>query len=270
MTTIESKPKILLIHGFGGGVHEVQPLADDLVAQGYQVACPVLAGHAPLGGRVDRRILSRARWTDWVEDAHRELQHLVCATESGQLQDSSDSDVVATDSDVVVIGFSMGGLIAFQLAAQQSGNDPSAAQQSGDDPALSGNRIQSVITINTPIYYWNLLQVARNLLDDLGNRRLDHTRRYFRAKGNSPIPAMLEFLKLLRNTKRLLPRVNSPLLLLQAKDDDTVRLSSVNYLLSHLGSEQKSARFMKKGGHLILHSEQAQEVSDLVSAFLMQ
>lgn len=243
-----SKTKILLIHGFGGGVHEVQPLADHLVALGYQVVCPVLTGHAPLGGKVDRRVLSRARWTDWVEEAEREFQQLVGGQGSCSLGDSSGYDVV-------VIGFSMGGLIAFQLAARQSCNDP----------ALSGNRIRSVITINTPIYYWNLLQVARNLIDDLQNRRLDHTLRYFRAKSNSPIPAMLEFLKLLQNTMRLLPRVNCPALILQTKDDDTVRLSSVDYLLSHLGSAEKSARFMEHGGHLILHSQQAQEVMRIIT-----
>lgn len=253
MTTLESKPKILLIHGFGGGVHEVQPLADDLVAHGYQVACPVLAGHTPIGGKVDRRILSRAKWRDWVEDAEREFQQLVGEQGSCNLDGSSGSHVV-------VIGFSMGGLIAFQLAARQSGNDP----------ARFGNRINSVITINTPIYYWNLLQVARNLVDDLQNRRLSHSRRYLRAKSNSPIPAMLEFLKLLQNTKRLLPQVNCPALLLQAKDDDTVRLASVDYLLSHLGSSRKSARYLEKGGHLVLHSTYGIEVAGIIRTHLMK
>lgn len=244
MTTLESQPKILLIHGFGGGVHEVQPLADDLVAQGYQVACPVLAGHAPLGGRVDRRILSRSKWTDWVEDAHMELQQ--------------------NDSDVVVIGFSMGGLIAFQLASRQLADSQTANSLTGTP------KIRSIITINTPIYYWNLLQVAKNLLDDLRHISLDHTKRYLRAKGNSPIPAMLEFLKLLQNTKSLLPQINCPALILQAKDDDTVRLTSVNYLLSHLGSSQKSAKFIGRGGHLILHSDQASEVMQIITEALQK
>ena len=242
--SVNPRPKILLIHGFGGGVHEVQPLADYLVGQGFSVACPILTGHAPLGGKVNRRILSRARWQDWVEDAARELHQWNGGQES---------------SDVVVIGFSMGGLVGFQLAASQS-----AASQSANS-IISSPRIQSIITINTPIFYWNLVQVVKNLSDDLLHHRLDHTRRYLRAKGNSPIPAMLEFLKLLHNTKQQLPQVRCPALILQAKDDDTVRLSSVDYLLSHLGSAEKSARFMEHGGHLILHSQQAQEVMRIIT-----
>lgn len=265
MTTLESQPKILLIHGFGGGVHEVQPLADDLVAQGYQVSCPVLAGHAPLGGRVDRRILSRSKWTDWVEDAKMALQQLASELEPSESQDTPVPEVV-------VIGFSMGGLIAFQLASSQFAGSQTANSMPDSQTAnsLTGSpKIRSILTINTPIYYWNLLQVAKNLLDDLSHLRLDHTQRYLRAKDNSPIPAMLEFLKLLRNTKRLLPQVNCPALILQAKDDDTVRLSSVNYLLSHLGSSQKSAKFIGRGGHLILHSDQASEVMQITSENLL-
>ncbi len=35
----------LVIHGFGGGIHEIKPLADHLSNAGYTVAYPKLKGH---------------------------------------------------------------------------------------------------------------------------------------------------------------------------------------------------------------------------------
>lgn len=83
----------LIIHGFGGGVYEIAPLADRLQRQGYEIVCPVLQGHTGI-----RRDLGRCTYEDWVLSAEKELQTLqkYC-------------------NRVAIIGFSMGGLIAVHL-----------------------------------------------------------------------------------------------------------------------------------------------------------
>ena len=127
------KTKCLIIHGFGGGVHEVEPLAKYLVNLGYEVSCPVLKGHSRF-----RKEMNKATYKDWIYSAEQELLRLK-----------------ETTDEIVVIGFSMGGLIAFNLACK--------------------HKFKAIITINTPIFYWNPYRVLLNLADDVKNRTYNHS-----------------------------------------------------------------------------------------------
>jgi len=115
----------LIIHGFGGNYDEISPLADHLKSRGYKVACPALAGHT--GRRCD---LKKAGYTDWIKSAERGFLDLAhrCQT-------------------VYIIGFSMGGLIAFNLALQ--------------------HKVAGIVTINTPIYYWDVRKILSNIVKGL-------------------------------------------------------------------------------------------------------
>lgn len=220
------KPKCLIIHGFGGRVHEISALAEYLLSAGYEVCCPVLKGHD-----VARRDMRKATYKEWIESAERELIGMSNKQE-----------------EIVIIGFSMGGLIAFNLACQHN--------------------IKKIVTINTPIFFWNIVQVARNLAADVKNRKPDHFKRYWQAKTNSPLLAMIQFLRLLSKTKPKLGKISCPLLIIQAEDDDTVRTKSVQYIYDHVAAESKTVRYFPEGGHLILLSPTAGQVMLCVEEFI--
>lgn len=93
-TIKENSMGILLIHGFGGNVSEVEPLREFLSASGFRVVSTMLSGH---GGT--RAQLRCSGWQDWVASAQRDLDTLRRNTER-----------------VFIVGFSMGGLIAIHLA----------------------------------------------------------------------------------------------------------------------------------------------------------
>ncbi|WP_242864808.1 alpha/beta hydrolase [Youngiibacter fragilis] len=218
--------KCLILHGFGGGVHEVANLAEMLENSGFTIACPTLHGHSKV-----LKEFGNSTYEDWVESAEAAL-------------DSLESD----GSRATVIGFSMGGLIAANLAERHD--------------------LSSVVMINTPIYYWNIPQVISNLADDLKGRKTDNTRRYLQAKRNSPIPSMLQFLRLLRASKPKMEGIRCPLLVIQARDDDTTRIRSAAYIFSHADSDIKSLRYFNEGGHVILNSSSADEAGECVLEFL--
>ena len=220
------KTKCLIIHGFGGGVHEVKPLAERLMGLGYDVVCPILEGHSST-----KRAMKKATYKDWIDSAERDLL---------TLKESGD--------EILLIGFSMGGLIAFNLACNHN--------------------IKGIVTINTPIFYWNLYQVFNNLVDDMKKKRSNHIKRYLQAKNNSPFLAMIQFLLLLKQTKPRLKHVNCPILIIQAKDDDTVRRKSVDYMYKHVSSDRKEIRYFHEGGHLILLSPMAEQVMHCVEDFI--
>lgn len=226
MTTEKKKSACLVLHGFGGGTYEVAPLAAQLESSGYEVVMVTLAGHGSTP-----KAMRKATYQDWIGSAESELKKFE-----------------GTGKDAVVIGFSMGGLLAFHLAC--------------DHP------VRAIVTINTPIYYWNLRQVFRNLDEDRQRRSLVNTRRYLAAKKSSPLPSMLQFLKLLHLTKKKLTQITCPLLVIQAEDDDTVRLRSVDYIRNHVASEDVTTEFFKEGGHVILLSPEAPKVISLVTGFL--
>lgn len=219
------KPKCLVIHGFGGGVYEVKSLAEYLIGCGYDVVHPILKGHS-----ASKKEMKEATYTDWIESAEREFLLL---DEGGD--------------EILLIGFSMGGLIAFNLACKYD--------------------IKAIVTINTPIFIWNMAQVLHNLAEDIKNRKFIHTKRYIEAMQNSPIVSMRQFVLLLNHTKTKLEKVNCPLQIIQAEDDDTTKIKSVDYIYRHVSSERKNIRYFHEGGHQILQSHMAEQVFLCVEGF---
>lgn len=229
MNLNESKKiKCLIIHGFGGGVHEIKPLDEYLTSLGYKTVCPILKGHSST-----KKDMKKATYSEWIDSAEQELL---------LLKENGD--------EVIIIGFSMGGLIAFNLACKHN--------------------IKGVVTINTPIYFWNINRVFLNLLEDIKNKKCNNIRRYLKAKNNSPFPAMIQFLLLLNQTKRKFENIDCPILTIQAEDDDTVRIKSVNYIYKNISSSKKTIKYFPKGGHLILLSKTAELVMACIEDFLKE
>ncbi len=85
---------VLLLHGFGGAPRSLEELAGRLVAAGYTVALPLLAGH----GRTPED-MEASRWTEWTADA-----------------DKAYDWVRARTDKVSVCGLSMGGALALWVA----------------------------------------------------------------------------------------------------------------------------------------------------------
>ncbi|RYD05947.1 hypothetical protein N752_06795 [Desulforamulus aquiferis] len=118
----------LIIHGFTGSPQEVIPLARYLESQNFLVAVPTLAGHGHGWAG-----LKNCSYQDWLSSAEIELLKLFSITKH-----------------VSIIGFSMGGLIAVQLAKK--------------------HQIDSLVLLSTPIFVGNSQAIIENLLGGLRKR----------------------------------------------------------------------------------------------------
>jgi len=216
----------LIIHGFGGNADEVSPLASRLKAQGYKVACPGLKGHT--GRRSD---LKRVGYTDWIKSA-----------ECGLVELMPDCRCV------FIIGFSMGGLIAVNLALKYD--------------------IAGMVTINTPIHYWDIRMILSNIVRGLAGRDFGIIKRYSRAIVKFPVSALWNFRMLLNRTKPMLSDVVCPVLITQGVDDDTVRKSSAEYIFDNVNSQVKQLEFYENSGHLMLHGPAARDVIRDIEDFM--
>lgn len=87
-------PTILLFHGFTGTPYELRPLAQYLNQAGqYNCIAPLLPGHGE-----NTKALNQVTYSDWLK----------CAEDTIKAQDPKKK--------LIVLGFSMGGLIASHLA----------------------------------------------------------------------------------------------------------------------------------------------------------
>jgi carboxylesterase len=181
----------------------------------------------------NRQDFKNVKYTDWINSAETGLRDLQSCCER-----------------VYLIGFSMGGLIAVDLGLRFS--------------------VYGIVTINTPIYYWNIKQVTANLISDIQKRDFVTVRRYLKSSDRLPVSALLNFLTLLKKTKSKLSGIKCPILITQAINDDAVRKISADYIYGHVLSEVKRLKYYDCQHHLILWSPEADAVIHDIIEFLRE
>ncbi len=211
-----ANPTIVVVHGFAGNPREIDPLLVKLQEYGYTVICPLLAGHE------NRKSLKTVNYQDWIESVEKELTKL---DPPGKL---------------ILIGFSMGGLICIHLASKY--------------------KVDYLITVNTPVYFWNVKRIILNLVNDFRTRDFRSLRYYWNSSTKTPLKALLNFTMLLKNTKPLFSKINVPVLILQGKLDDTAHPASAAYLIKKVATSDKKMIYYKKSGHQIFYGQEKDKV----------
>ena len=212
---------ILILHGLAGTRKEIEPLAEYFAARGYCVSYPALAGHES-----GTKELARSRYRDWIKTAA-----------------DAAAELIKSRGGAIVIGFSMGGLIAICLCRLM--------------------QIDRIVLINTPIYYWDIPRMIKNLSEDFGF----YIKKYLSAGKGKPFRTLLEFLKLLKFAKPMIASAGCPMLVAQTLDDDTVRHKSADYIYRMAAGE----KYLKKygtGGHLLFDGRAPQNVCSDIEAFI--
>lgn len=194
--------------------------------------CMVVA--PKLAGHTGRRgDLAKVTYSDWVDSGQKAYIHL---------QNQCDR--------IVIVGFSMGALIGCHLAVK--------------------NKVEALVVLNMPIYYWDFKQIARNLKEDLRAKKCDYFKDYIHKSVNKPLISLVHFRILLSMTKKLLNRIQCPLFVAQALNDDTVQHKSAKYIYERVASRQKAIKFYDDAGHLICHSIVSKQVFDDLYAFITE
>lgn len=201
----------LLIHGFCGNTKEVEHLAAYLEERGFFTLCTKLKGHTG-----NRRELSRTTYNDWIKSAEDSLIELRKKCEK-----------------IIIIGFSMGGLIATNLCTKY--------------------KAEIVAFISTPIYLFNFKRIVENLFS---RTRIDgeksFSRKYYKAWTTTPIKVLMNFTCLLIKTRRMFRMLDCPAFVAQGLNDDTVNWKSAGYIFNCVMSKRKSLKHYENSGHLIL------------------
>lgn len=224
---------VLLIHGFTGSPGELRPLGERLAELGYAVSIPVLAGHC-----TSMEEMTQTRFKDWVASADMALRDLRQIT-----------------NNVVVIGHSMGGIIALQMAARE----PLVGVVSQCAPIYLSNRmawLSPILGVFTSVW---------GKPDVLDPELALHMGGY---NAGTPVRALSSLQRLMWRTRRQLSRVTMPALIQQALRDETVRPQSARFIYDHVGSLQKDIKWYNQSGHMLPIDRDREQVWEDVIAFI--
>ncbi len=151
--------------------------------------------------------------------------------------------------NICLIGFSMGGLICVNI--------------------MQHIKISKLILINTPVYFWDIKLILKNVLFDIKNKKRDNINFYLHSSSKAPFKSLINFLIILNKTKKIFSNVNVNTLILQCLDDDTVKNKSAVYIYN-LIKTQAEIKYYKTGGHQVLLSSTKDLVCEDIFNFILK
>lgn len=224
----------LIIHGYTGGPYEVEPLVTYLHEQtDWDIEVPTLPGHGETLALGD---ITHDKWLQAAEDALRNLKEKY--------------------TQVYLIGFSMGGMIAAYLAAKFKVDKLVLLAPAGK--VLSFKQLS--------------LDVGEVITDGIRGTLQDNEnyQRYKKKIGKIPLRSNLEFLKLMKYTREYLKDIESPVFIAQGIQDGIVPASTASYLDKEITTAPlKEVVLFEKSGHLICWGEDKDTLNGMVHDFLL-
>ena len=226
---------VLLIHGFTGSPSEMILLGNYLYRQGYTVLGVRLNGH---GTTVEE--MSQTDWHQWYHSAcdGYHLLRGIC-------------------SEISVIGLSMGGLLAMRIGR--------------DFP------VKKIVSMSAPIFIANernlrfLPPVERSVgrYQRKNRRNLPElAKRYNVSYSQMPLVCVHQLLDVIKETKKILPEITKPILIVQSENDHTVKVESGQYIYEHVQSEEKELLQLKLSGHLVTLDIEHDKLFEEIELFL--
>lgn len=204
----------LLIHGLGGTPVELRLVARALHRAGHTVHCPQLAGHC--GTEAD---LLATGWRDWAKSVLTELDRMR-----------------ETCERVVVGGLSMGAVMAMHIAAERpldvDGLALYAPTLRYDGWSIPWYSFLLKLLINTPI--GQRFSFVEREPFGVKDKRTRHIIQNAMNSGDSseaglhgtPSRSVQQMWHLIAQTRRQMPSITCPTLLVHAREDDVAGLSN--------------------------------------------
>jgi carboxylesterase len=230
----------VLVHGFTGSAHEMRSLGWHLHEQGVTTLGVLLSGHG-----TSPEEMAAYHYRHWLSDVETAVERLE-----------------AEGKRVFLCGLSMGGTLALNVAARRQ-----------HDPSLAG-----VVSMAAPL---RLVDWRLRLLPIVGLVKRwhswgrpdikDETRwEQHVAYGRFHINALIQLLRLLRETRRLLPRVHQPLLVLFGRDDHTVPLFNAELVMRRVSSFDRRLVWLDNCYHVMTLDFDSELVHREVAAFIRE
>ena len=236
-------PCAVAFHGFGGTATDLRPILDRLAEANLAVDATLMPGHGTMA--TDLQEITFSRWIDAGRERARRA--------------------AASHGSFVLVGFSLGSLVALQLASEQP-------------PGLAG----LVVLGNALTLAWYTGVPLRVLARVFGERfpdaymmkprpadlvdrsAMDRVVTYDR----HPLRAALEVYRAGEKVQAAIPRVVCPTLVLHGRRDSVCPWRNAVRLAERLGSTDVRVRIFERSAHVLGCDGEREEVAREVVAFV--
>ena len=212
---------ILLLHGLAASPYALKEIANFYATKGYTVYVPVIKGH---GTSVFD--LEKTNYLDWRNSAEQAYDKLS-----------------KNHSKIYVIGASLGGLLALDLA--------------------SDHDVKGVVVLNTPIEFKSELSkvlplvylVSPYLIRGLFTLEELPVATELKLYDSLPLKSAAQLLSYIEFIKPKLKNINAPIFVIQSVKDDLVELESASFILNNINSKNEDLLFLKNSTHINIIKE---------------
>jgi carboxylesterase len=213
---------VLLLHGYNDSPQSLHFVATALNAHGWTVRVPLLPGH----GR---------RLQDWA------------ATGAAQWEAAARAELATLQRshiEVAVGGLSMGGALAFILAAEQ----PSVRAVIGFAPYLHASLTVELMQIIAPVASLGAKYFSSGGAASVHDPAAGDAMIAYRA--STPRLAV-ELEKIVKLARTGLARVRQPVLVVQSREDNRIPATSAAAAFEMIGSHDKTMHWTTGNGHVV-------------------
>lgn len=254
---------VILIHGLTGTPVEMKPIAQFLNRKGYTVACPCLANHGePIN------VLKWSKWQEFYQSVRKVMTE-------GEMTDHR--------GPIFASGLSMGALLALLLADEfkdrVSGVSCLAPTLFYDGWNTPYSKFFLPFGYYTPLRYFAYFKedppygikneaIRSRIHKYYANAKLEDMENvgqygypYF------PITLFCQLRLLVKHVMKKLPRMNFPVQLIQAKDDDMTSIKNSKFIYDKIGSEVKEMVLLYDSYHVITADHERGLVAEKAEGF---
>ena len=230
---------ILLIHGWSSTPQELRSTADYLNSLGYPVYAPLLRGHG-----TEPRDLIGLKWQDWLEDA--------C-----QAYDWFSQYV----PEIAVGGMSTGSLLALNLSLKRE--------------------VKGIIAMGTPVFAKLRWVILLRVLAWIFRNRKTLIKKIYRKDDwevakkkvhyvEFPPRSMWEVFRSISATKKIIPKIEDPILVMQSGSDKIILPKSAEYLHANVSSKIKELVFFADSYHVFTVDKHAEKAHKIMGDFIQK
>lgn len=212
----------LLVHGFGDTAALMEPMGTYLSARDVTTKGITLPGHG-------------TSLEDFANISNQQLLG-VMEMEYTKLKQRCDS--------VVTVGFSMGGLLALQLATMRDLEGiVTICAPAFPRGGYAGEKIMKSVVKFGAAFGATIPKLG---MTSLADKTLSE---YLVGYKSYPARSVLRLVELMETTRSVLTRVNAPLLVVQSRRDDVVWKNSGEFILDSVRSKKKSLIRLENSRH---------------------
>lgn len=227
-----SQELVVIIHGFAGSPWEIEPLAQALQREGYDVVTPLLPGHT-----ITKERMKKITAVDWINAIEKIVKH-----------------AIGEKKNIHLIGFSMGAMIASIIASRYEVSTLILLS-----PAL--------FVLTPAVLKRKLLQGYQQLKNKPSFTGIPSAPQKSLLR-SAPLYNMFQFQKIVLQAKRIFQNISIPVCILHGLKDEIADPRSSRWIFHNILSKEKELHYLHFSKHHICQDSEIGTVIEKISSFI--